>query len=355
MQNEDKRNYKYVFVCGLHRSGTSLIGRNIARLEGCSGFKNTGRLMDEGQLLQNVYPPAREFGGAGRFGFDPRTHRTETSSLLTPANVARLHASWHRYWDSSKSIFVEKTPGNLLMTRFLQAAFPTSYFVVIRRHPVPVSLATQQWRLNLSSIHKLFDHWLHCHEVFEQDKQYLKNVYELRYEDYVQNSAKHHEAIAAFIGTRTPEPPQEDRFRSVTDWRSATGFLVPEKGMEKTSGDFNLKYFNRWSFLLQKSTFRNYYRIIALKYEHEFIKYGYSLTEGYGTDIALLGSRRKTSAIFAACYCAAADINAFCRRSVSWSRWCLRERIKERLPEAVLERLRRARESIRRPMAVMKL
>src|SRR5690349_21777596 len=42
---------KHVFVCGLPRSGTSLLGRNVARLEGCTGFKNTGVLEDEGQFL----------------------------------------------------------------------------------------------------------------------------------------------------------------------------------------------------------------------------------------------------------------------------------------------------------------
>ena len=107
--------HKYVFVCGLHRSGTSLLGRNIARLEDCTGFKNTGEFEDEGQFLQDVYPVDAEYGGMSRFGFDPRTHRTETSALLTPENVAKLQASWHAYWDNSKPIFVEKTPANLLM------------------------------------------------------------------------------------------------------------------------------------------------------------------------------------------------------------------------------------------------
>ena len=44
-------NYRYVFVCGLARSGTSLLGRNIARLDNCTGFKNTGAGSDEGQFL----------------------------------------------------------------------------------------------------------------------------------------------------------------------------------------------------------------------------------------------------------------------------------------------------------------
>jgi hypothetical protein len=194
----DKDNHKYVFVCGLHRSGTSVLGRNIGRLKDCTSFKNTGVLMDAGQRLQDVYPIAAEYGGAGRFGFDPRTHRTETSELLTPENIARLRASWHAHWDDNKTIYVEKTPGNLLMTRFLQAAFPNSYFIAIRRHPVAASMASQKWKVNVTSLDNLFEHWLHCHEVFEQDKKYLKHVYELRYEDYVENPGNNHEEIAAF-------------------------------------------------------------------------------------------------------------------------------------------------------------
>ena len=57
---------RYVFVCGLHRSGTSVLGRNIARMENCTGFKDTGAIEDEGQFLQDVYPISKVYGGAGK-------------------------------------------------------------------------------------------------------------------------------------------------------------------------------------------------------------------------------------------------------------------------------------------------
>ena len=82
MHNDESGHYKYVFVCGLQRSGTSVLGRNIARFENCTGFKNTGALMDEGQFLQDVYPIDAKFGGAGRFGFDRRAHRTESVKFV---------------------------------------------------------------------------------------------------------------------------------------------------------------------------------------------------------------------------------------------------------------------------------
>ena len=70
-------NKKVVFVCGLHRSGTTLLASQISRMAGCSGFHNTGALKDEGQFLQDVYPPDTKAGGAGEFGFSKLSHRTE--------------------------------------------------------------------------------------------------------------------------------------------------------------------------------------------------------------------------------------------------------------------------------------
>src|SRR5437667_9506173 len=89
MQNDDNSKYKYVFVCGLQRSGTSMLGRNIARLENCTGFKNTGVLQDEGQYLQDVYPTDRYHGGTGRYGFNRRAHLPDPSALLTPQNLSQ--------------------------------------------------------------------------------------------------------------------------------------------------------------------------------------------------------------------------------------------------------------------------
>ena len=191
-------------------------------------------------------PISKVYGGAGKFGFDPRAHLTETSSLVTPENALKLRQSWERYRDQSKAIRVEKTPGNLLKTRFLQAMFPDSYFIVVRRHPVPVSMASQRWKINTTSLHRLLEHWLHCHDLFEQDKKYLTHLYELTYESYIADPARYHEEIARFIGTS-----------------------VPEGAMEKVDVTHNQKYLARWRNLLETSFFKVYYRHVARKYDRE--------------------------------------------------------------------------------------
>jgi len=356
MQDENKGNCKYVFVCGLQRSGTSVLGRNVARLENCTGFKNTGESEDEGQFLQDVYPVDAEYGGMSRFGFDPRAHRTETSALLTRENVAKLRASWHAYWDNSKTIFVEKTPANLLMTRFLQAAFPNSYFIVIKRHPLPVSMAIQKWKACLIPLYRSFEHWLHCHKLFEHDKKNLNHVYELTYEDYIQNPAKYHEEIAAFIGTRVPEPPKEDTFRIVVEWRNPPVFYrVPERAMETTSAVYSTKYFDRWSYLLTSSPFKGYYRYIARKYEPGFAKYGYSLTKGFDIGEEVLRNRVNASVFLGTSYCVGADAGAFFRRFATWATWYVKGHIKALLPQSVHRKMRQARELLTKPRAGARL
>jgi Sulfotransferase family len=341
IQNNDTSNYKHVFVCGLPRSGTSVIARNIGRLHNCTGLKNTGVLEDEGQYLQDVYPLGGECGGDGRFGFDPRMHLIETSTLLTPDNVTKLRESWRPYWDSSKTIHMEKSPANLLRTRFLQAAFPNSYFVVIRRHPVPVSIAIQKWKVNVTSLYNLFEHWLQCYDLFEEDKLFLKHVYELRYEDYVENPSKYHDEIAAFLGTRVPEPPSEDEFRTVTKLGIPSGLRVPERSMEQASGAYNRKYFDRWSDLLTNSPFRGYYRYIARKYQPRFAKYGYSLSKELGIDEDLI-ENANIPATLGTFYCRVADTTAMLQRFRIRVRCRVKQQVKAALPESVLVKIRQA-------------
>jgi hypothetical protein len=196
---------RLVFVAGLHRSGTTALARILAQHPQVSGFAGTTATEDEGQHLQDVYPPARRYGGAGRFARDRRAHVTESSELVTPANAQRLLESWAPHWDLDRRVLLEKSPPNLLMTRLLQGLFPGARFVVIVRHPVVVALSTHKWvrRRRLSTP---FGHWFTAHDLFEADAPHLAHVHVLKYEHLLAQPAEQLAELAAFLGLQGAVP-----------------------------------------------------------------------------------------------------------------------------------------------------
>jgi hypothetical protein len=212
-----------VFIGGLHRSGTSLLARHLADHPLISGFANTGVPEDEGQLLQSVYPAAKRYGGPGRFGFAAEMHLTERSPLITDANRRQLFDQWRRHWNCDRPVLLEKSPPNLLKTRFLQAMFPGARFIMMLRHPVANALATQKW--SRTSLDSLIEHWLLCYETLARDLPSLEHVTLLRYEDLVVDADDELERLQRFIGV---EP-----LRSGVQFRQ----------------DLNASYFRRWRML----------------------------------------------------------------------------------------------------------
>jgi hypothetical protein len=212
---------RFLFICGLHRSGTSLLHRILAAHPDISGFHNTGAPEDEGQHLQSVYPRGREFGGPGKFAFERGAYLSEISPLLTDANREKLFSEWSLHWNLSKPVLMEKSPPNIIRSRFLQAMFPESYFIFLVRHPIAVSLATQKW--SHTDLPDLVKHWSLAHQAMLQDRNHLKHHMLLRYEDLVAEPQKQLEAIYRFIGL-----PSEPVSQPVSDQLNDGYFSVWE-------------------------------------------------------------------------------------------------------------------------------
>ena len=209
---------RLVFVGGLHRSGTTPFARILGQHPDVSSLERTGVIEDEGQHLQSVYPPGTAYGGSGHFARDPRSHLTETSPLATPANAEMLLEAWTPYWDLRRVRLVEKSPPNIVMSRFLQALYPGARFVMVVRHPVTVALSTRKWTHFLSrdprkfaSLSDLVEHWLIAHRVLREDLPYLQNVRVVRYEDFVQHPQRTFEGVRAFLGLTGPIPTETVR------------------------------------------------------------------------------------------------------------------------------------------------
>lgn len=223
---EDMRAKQYLFVGGLHRSGTTMLGRILGQNPACSGFFDTGAKMDEGQFLQDVYPPDTAYGSSGVFGFDVRAHLTEDSPLATPEHAARLLEQWAGHWDLSKPWLVEKTPGNLLMARYLRAVAPDSAFVFITRHPVAVALATHRW--SEVSLPVMIEHWLHAHRLMWQDLAKLDRWAVVKYEALVADPTARMADICDAVGL--PAGPVAETVRANVNAGYQRQFLTGGKG-----------------------------------------------------------------------------------------------------------------------------
>jgi hypothetical protein len=199
-----------------------------------------------------VYPIAREFGGTGRFGFDERSHLTEDSPLATHANRERLLTEWGEYWDLDKRVLVEKSPPNLLKLRFLQALFADAAFVVIMRHPIAVSYATQKW--SKTSLESLIEHWLVCHEILLDDAPRIRRLMLVRYEDFVSDP----EGIVARIQQRLG--------------------LAPSGATFAARSGINDAYFKRWNARLRPLR-RRRHEELARRFEERANRFGYSLAD----------------------------------------------------------------------------
>lgn len=165
-----------------------------------SGFHDTGVPQDEGQYLQSIFSTDRQPGGhgPGKFGFHPQTFLNEKSPLATRENAEKLFREWGAHWNLEKPVLLEKSPPNLIRTRFLQALFPNAYFIVLMRHPAVVSIATQKW--SQTSIASLLEHWLICHERFDLDKNHLQRVRIVKYEHFMTNPQGTMNELFDFIG-----------------------------------------------------------------------------------------------------------------------------------------------------------
>jgi len=195
--------HRLILVGGLHRSGTTPLARLLGAHPQVSAFHDTGVKEDEGQHLQDVYPSARTYGGAGRFALAPETHLTETSPLATSDNARRMFASWSEHWDLSQPVLVEKSPPNLVMSRFLQKLFPDARFLMIVRHPAVVAMSTSKWAPG-TSIADLVEHWLVAHETFLADAGRLRAVRVVKYERMLAEPKETLGELAAYLELDEP-------------------------------------------------------------------------------------------------------------------------------------------------------
>ncbi len=194
-----------VFICGLHRSGTTLLEQHL------SARYRVARLRarvpeNEGQFLQDVFPSEQPYGGPGHFAFYAQmTWGPVADPEAARAAGERILRTWEPWVDGEGEVLVEKSPPNLTRIPYLRSLFPGARFVVWTRDPRAVAGSTRRWTgLGLPL---LMMHW---------NAAYMKAIEGLKedcllasYEAFCDDPEGTLRRIAGFCGLAAREPALE--------------------------------------------------------------------------------------------------------------------------------------------------
>lgn len=201
------RKNRFVFVGGLHRTGTSLVARIIGSHSKVSSITGSPAPENEGCYLQGAIPHTALDGRPGNYATAPDEHYTEASPYNTLETRERLLADWRPWFAQDKPWWIEKSPVNLTRMRLYQQLFPTSQFVIILRHPQVMAAALAKWVD--TDAQDIVRYALDAYDLMASDLRYLHAGLVIRYEDLVANPDAVSRSLFAFLSLGEQPTPLE--------------------------------------------------------------------------------------------------------------------------------------------------
>lgn len=185
----------FIFVGGMHKSGTSLMAATLGLHPAISSLQGTGVPRDEGQYVQTELKPDIYYGEL-LFGLSNECRLNELTLESFDQIGEKLFAQWSKYWDIRKPILLEKSPYNLVRTRFLQKLFTGTHFVMMIRDPRTSYMAARK-TLGRITCKDYLRSWIDAYDTFFSDRPYLRSCIDVAYEDLI---SRPNETISRVLG-----------------------------------------------------------------------------------------------------------------------------------------------------------
>jgi hypothetical protein len=187
-------NHYWLFILGLNNSGTTLL---VDLLKSHPAMR---WLPNEGQYLTGALPLPRAYGVPRNFSRRPDIfHWTEKAD---PTPALRIQYDWALHFQQRPGILLEKSPPNILRSRWLQQNFRPSRFVTIIRHPYAVCEGIR--RREGHTIEEATLHWVRSNELLLDDVKHLQYCLCVSYEELCLFPENHLEKLETFLGLDIP-------------------------------------------------------------------------------------------------------------------------------------------------------
>lgn len=184
---------KWVFIAGCTNSGTTLLKRIL------SAHPSIASSAREGRYYTDQFPAYGQYGRLWALHADELRMDERTQNGI---DVERLKRQWCGVLNRpSRPVFLEKTPQNLLWTRWLQRHFENAHFIGIVRNGYAVA----------EGIHRKAGHpldacaeqWRRANEILLADFEHLERKLLLSYEELTGDPRTTYRRICAFLGLDT--------------------------------------------------------------------------------------------------------------------------------------------------------
>lgn len=184
--------HKWCFIVGCNNSGTSLLQRIL---------ENTGQVSTlpyEGQLYTRVLK--RDDNGVYARVWSEYIAELEKHQDDDIEKDARrlLHDWMYPLATPVKPIIVEKTPANIARIRWLQKAFPNSYFIGMVRNGYAVVEGIR--RKGGKPIERGARHWNFVNKLMLDEAKHVQHYLEIKYEDLVDDPQACAAKLSEFLG-----------------------------------------------------------------------------------------------------------------------------------------------------------
>jgi hypothetical protein len=154
----------------------------------------------EGQHATRELPVAQDYGIERRWGTEVDKFRlTENDQHV---DALRVKYDWSRYFTNNSGPLFEKSPLNTVRSRWLQAHFDPSKFIVTVRSPYAVCEGIR--RRNGYSVQTCAKHWRTANEVLLNDVGCLDAVMTYTYEGFCENPGDVLSRVQSFLGLEDP-------------------------------------------------------------------------------------------------------------------------------------------------------